>query len=201
MSALGMLLLAFVVCLAFFPRSLTLVPELVPTLERLGISHDFAESARAAASQLVRPAPVTPAAAPDSKSSSAAGQQAVDDSTETTFEALSVPPALPDGVAPKEPTKPTAAAAGSTSAKSAQPTPAASKQPHGLARVRVHVKPAAKVWVDDLPSGDATPELELSISVGSHVIGVGDEHGQVQRRSVELSAEKLNVVRFELEEQ
>ncbi|HTU58479.1 MAG TPA: hypothetical protein VMF89_08595, partial [Polyangiales bacterium] len=197
MGATGLcaVMLVFVTCLAFFPESLQYVPQLGPMLERLGINRDFAASASAAANQLVRPAPVTRsiATADAAKANGAAGQHGSDAMTETTFDALTVPPALPDGVAPGAPRK---AAVESPprfdSTKRDQPAARAST----LARVRVHVQPAAKVWLDDQPSGDAKPELELSVPAGAHVIGVGDEHGQVQRRNVELSTDKLNVVRF-----
>jgi len=186
-TALGAFLLACAGFFALFPQSVELVPQLTAVLERLGVRDDFAASARAAASQLVRPAPVAPSPAlggEDSASASASANGAgragsVD--TETTFDALTVPPALPDGV-------------NAEPAKRDEPPPAAK------ARLRVHVRPSAKVWLDDQPSGDAQPDLELSVPPGEHVIGVGDEHGQVQRRNVQLSADKVNVVRFELEE-
>jgi len=191
-TALCALLLAVVTCLAFFPQSLQHVPQLAPVLERFGLSNDFA----VAANQLVRPAPVAPSTAKDHGASGNGAGQPGSDATETTFDALTVPPALPNGVEPTaEPTVRRDAAKHEQSP--AQPVAKAS----ALARVRVHAQPPAKVWLDDQPSGDAKPELELSIPPGAHVIGVGDEHGQVQRRNVEVTTDKLNVVRFELEEQ
>jgi serine/threonine protein kinase len=197
-TALCALLLAVVTCLAFFPQSLQQVPQLVPVLERLGFRSDLGVSARAAANQLVRPAPVAPSTAKDDGATgNGAGQHGSAATTETTFDALTVPPALPDGVelnvdqgtVRRDP------------AKHDQPPAQPALKASTLARVRVHVQPPAKVWLDDQPSGDAKPELELNIPAGAHVIGVGDEHGQVQRRNVELTTDKLNVVRFELEEQ
>ena len=203
-TGLCALLLAFVTCLAFFPQSLQVVPQLGAVLERLGISREFAASASAAASQLVRPAPVVPSSPATDPAASAKGAGGLGSAemTETTFDALTVPPSLPDGVAPSKPREPAAApAARAESAKRDQPPAQPITTASTLARVRVYAQPPAKVWLDDQPSGDATPELELSVPAGAHVLGVGDEHGQVQRRNVELATDKLNVVRFELEEQ
>jgi serine/threonine protein kinase len=192
-TALCAMLLAVVTCLAFFPEALQHVPQLAPVLERLGLRRDFAVSARAAANQLVRPAPVAPSTAKDDGASeNGAGHDGSAATTETTFDALTVPPALPDGVELN---------AEDTVRRNPQPPVQPATKSSRLARVRVHVQPPAKVWLDDQPSGDAKPELELSVPAGEHVIGVGDEHGQVQRRNVELNTDKLNVVRFELEEQ
>lgn len=178
MSALGLLLLAFVVCLAFFPQAV----NVVPVLERLGLDRQLAESARLAASQLVRPAQPAPPVVPEP--TGVAGQMGAGETPPATFEALAVPPSG-DAAAPARQLE--------------KATPASTKAQ--LARVRVLVQPPAKVWLDDQLSGAAAPELELSVPAGAHVIGVGDEHGQVQRRNVHVSADKPNVVRFELEPQ
>ena len=199
-AAFGVLLLGLAAYLAFFPQSL----QLALMIERLGVSSDLAASARAAASQFVRPAPTAPSRAHEvAPQENSAGQHSPAGTTETTFEALTVPPAVPDGVEPSAPSQPAAtplapARPESASVERAAPPPT---KANPLARVRVFARPAAKVWLDDQPSGDADPEIELSVPPGAHVIGVGDEHGQVQRRNVQLSAESENVVRFELEEQ
>jgi hypothetical protein len=175
---------------------LSLAPSSFAVLERLGLSSDVAVSAHAAANQLVRPAPVAPSTAKDDGASdNGAGQHGSAATTETTFDALTVPPALPDGIEIKDTVR------RDPPVKHDQPPVQPATKPSRLARVRIHAQPPAKVWLDDQPSGDAKPELELSVPAGAHVIGVGDEHGQVQRRNVELTTDKLNVVRFELEEQ
>jgi hypothetical protein len=174
-------LIVLAVALILLPQPFSLA--LTSAFEWLGIRRDVGSAAHAAESQLVRPAPVAPSKAPEPEL-----QPEIADTTQTTIAALTVQPALPEGVAPAAPSEP----AGLTPAEVARV-----EEPQ-LARVRVIVQPPAKVWLDDQPAGDAAPELELSAPAGDHVIGVGDEHGQVQRRDVQLSADKPNEVRFEL---
>lgn len=174
-------LIVLAVAIILLPQPFSLA--LAPALERLGIRRDVSSAAHSAESQLVRPAPVTPTKAPEPEL-----QPELADPPETTVAALTVQPASPEGLA---------AHASSEPAEVAAPEADRAEEPQ-LTRVRVIVQPPAKVWLDDQPAGDAAPELELSAPAGDHVIGVGDEHGQVQRRNVQLSADKPNLVRFEL---
>ncbi|HET8939503.1 MAG TPA: protein kinase [Polyangiales bacterium] len=202
MTALGVLLLALVVWVAFYPQVLQLAPTLWSKREPLGI----AAPALAASDQFVRPAPMvasdvnaavdpeTPAALGAAATGSAEAASTSPHATRAGVDAGTVAPQdLPSGAA-----APSVRAQQPASATRAEPTPANTAGAAAVARVRVRVLPAGKVWLDEQPYGHATPNLDLSVQPGEHVIAAGNEQGPVQRRTVQLAAEKLNVVRFEL---
>jgi eukaryotic-like serine/threonine-protein kinase len=177
-------LLALAAWLAFFPQLYPSAREvLLARLQQLSLlvaGRATEDSALAAVSQpqLVRPAP---APAPSSERAEAAPSPELDEPVaedELMPHALADATELPSGTDEPEPANAAAASE---------------------ARVRVRVLPGGKVWLDEQPTGDATPELELTVTPGNHVIAAGDERGPLQRRNVQISAEKLNIVRFELE--
>lgn len=215
MTALGVLLLALVVWVAFYPQVLQIAPELWSKRESFGMS----APALAASERFVRPAPivasdVNAAVDPETPAALSAPQPGPAEAASTSPNAAragldaAVPmlQELPSGAAaPKAPASPSGAAAPSVRAQP-QPAPAnratlnasSTAGQDAVARVRVRVLPAGKVWLDEQPYGDAAPELELSAPPGEHVIAVGNEQGPVQRRTIHLAAEKLNILRFEL---
>ena len=188
MTALGVLLLALVVWVAFYPQVLQL-------------------AALAASDQFVRPAPMVASAvnaAVDPETPAALGVAATRAGEAASTSPNATRPGVDAGMAAPQQELPSGAAAPSVRAqqpaapRSSEPRAANSAGAEAVARVRVRVLPAGKVWLDEQPRGDAAPDLELSVPPGEHVIAAGNEQGPVQRRTVQLAAEKLNVVRFEL---
>jgi hypothetical protein len=118
----------------------------------------------------------------------------VDASREVTPLDLSSPPAhsttdaeLPRGRAAPEPRP------GETTALD----PSHTKAPL-LARVRVRVLPAGRVWIDDVFFGVAAPEIELRLAPGRHIFAAGDELGPREHRTLQFNGNESPVVQFDL---
>jgi len=77
-------------------------------------------------------------------------------------------------------------------------SPRLTAQGPGLVAVKVSIKPAGRVWVDQQLRGAAAPLLELELPAGQHVIAAGRDT-PLQSRVVQLTPATALFVAFDLE--